>query len=274
MADVLEATLPPAGFLAPGAGCTLTLELTPKIEKDAAASLQLLTPTGVLFLPIRCLARRILPSISPSGGVVEVGARGGGVMVAARAQQVVTLTNDGALELAYDIKVGWCGLAWLSFGLLLSGLVWWATLPCAHLHPAKQVEGPLAATAEVINDDEAAGWAGGDESLDRSISNRITTVQQQEEGEEQQRAAAAVTSVSVAGFTIHRAKGVLPGYGQTTFKVEFAPLVPGRVDVPLAIHFTAPAVKHLLAVPTARLVLAAVGRELPVSAEKDVIDFK
>lgn len=31
LADVLEAVLPPPGFIAPGAGCTLTISLTPKV---------------------------------------------------------------------------------------------------------------------------------------------------------------------------------------------------------------------------------------------------
>ena len=69
-----------------------------------SATIQLLTPTGRLCLPVRALARRALPTLSPEG-VVEVGARGGGVMVAARAERVVTITNAGALDVAYDIKV-------------------------------------------------------------------------------------------------------------------------------------------------------------------------
>jgi hypothetical protein len=45
------------------------------------------------------------------------------------------------------------------------------------------------------------------------------------------------------------------------------------VEVPLSVRFAAPA-NRALAVPAARLVLAGVGRELPVSTEHDVIDFK
>jgi hypothetical protein len=43
--------------------------------------------------------------------------------------------------------------------------------------------------------------------------------------------------------------------------------------VPLTIRYMAPANKAL-DIPAARLVLTAVGRELPVSAERSVIDFK
>lgn len=70
-----------------------------------SASIQLLTPTGRLLLPVRIMARRALPSLDPADGVVEVGSRGGGVMVAARAERVVTIKNAGALDVAYDIRV-------------------------------------------------------------------------------------------------------------------------------------------------------------------------
>lgn len=176
LADVLEAVLPPPGFIAPGAGCTLTISLTPKVgdshwrqplvcvqdrcsfvscwnllhaaastkrsrlllwfvpkgmrtltlhsptithtlnthtlrtaqvEQDIATSLTLLTPTGPLLLPLTALARRATPCVhAGAGGVVELGARGGGVMVAASAERSVALSNGGALEVAYDIKVG------------------------------------------------------------------------------------------------------------------------------------------------------------------------
>jgi hypothetical protein len=76
-----------------------------QVEADVTATLQLLTPTGRLLLPVRLLARRALPTLSPDG-VVEVGARGGGVMVAARAERTITISNAGALDVTYDIKVG------------------------------------------------------------------------------------------------------------------------------------------------------------------------
>jgi len=231
--------MPPSGFLAPGAGCTLTVDFTPKHERDVSASLQFLTPTGPLWLPIRCLARRALPALQvPADGVVEVGARGGGVMIAAGAERTVVITNAGALDVAYEIKV----------------------------------EGPLSATAEVSDGDSGGGGGGVDqEQLQQVEAERGTgssppsplpqaSVQQQ-------------ACISVAGFKVHGMRGVVPGYGHTTFRVDFAPLVPGAVEVPLAVRFTAPAVKTLV-IPTARMHLGGVGRELPVSAEKEVIDFK
>lgn len=73
-------------------------------EQDLSTTLQLLTPAGVLRLPLRALVRRALPTLHAPGGVVEVGGRGGGVMVAARAGRSVMLANSGALDVAYEIK--------------------------------------------------------------------------------------------------------------------------------------------------------------------------
>ena len=72
------------------------------------ATVQLLTPAGPFAVPVRCHARRALPTLAdvPDNGKLELGARGGGVMLAATAERRVTLTNGGALDVAYEIKVG------------------------------------------------------------------------------------------------------------------------------------------------------------------------
>lgn len=77
------------------------------MERDLAGALKLLTPMGPLALPVRALARRALPAVAgmtEGGSVLEVGGRGGGVMVAASAERLVTITNAGALDVAYDIQ--------------------------------------------------------------------------------------------------------------------------------------------------------------------------
>jgi hypothetical protein len=161
MADVLEATLAPPGFIAPGNSCKLAVVLTPKVrarqeagpggagwghvqwgwaghrsspnrasserlgrcplvtvllppkppcarrqeERDAACELRLLTPSGTLRLPVRAAARRALPAVGLEGETFDVGGRGGGVMVAARAGRTVAITNSGALDVEYAFRV-------------------------------------------------------------------------------------------------------------------------------------------------------------------------
>ena len=325
LAGVLEARLPPPGFLAPGAGCVLDVRLlaaptaAAAAEADISAALSLLTPTGVLTLPVRALARRALPAVHASaGGVVELGAKGGGVMVAARAERAVALSNGGALAVAYEVAV----------------------------------EGPLAATAEVAacgnggggsndgakGDDDGAG--GGDADDDGGGGGKADVAGKRGAASSADGAAAATTStIRVANFTLMGARGVVPGYGRASFLVEFAPHVPGEsgrpyscvesfnahhhapaptrdpsmgqnpphkttpgpVEVPLVVRFrllepssqhgggAAPAAPASSAADTAppppqcgalrprdaeqRLVLAAVGRALPVSADRSVLDF-
>jgi hypothetical protein len=70
-----------------------------------ACAMQLLTPTGTLRLPVRCTARRALPVVALDGELLEVGGRSGGVMVAAREKTTVAVTNEGALDVEYSIKV-------------------------------------------------------------------------------------------------------------------------------------------------------------------------
>jgi hypothetical protein len=100
-------------------------------------------------------------------------------------------------------------------------------------------------------------------------------------------------AVRVAGFTVRPSRGVVPAHGRAIVRVEFAPRVAGPVEVPLAVVFTpaastagaaarppsgaAPAAAEggeAAAPPPAKLVLRAVARELPVSAEREVVDFK
>jgi hypothetical protein len=304
LSDVLEAVMPPPGFVAPGGCCVLSLSLTPREEGDAAGAVRLLTPLGTLALPVRCAARRALPALDAPGGVLEVGPRGaGGMMVAARAERSVRITNGGALAVEYEIKVGaadllGCMAAWGGFKAGLCAVVgaWcqsrilaaeaalrWARagLPPLRLAPhhslrplrpnPQKVEGPLAASAETVHD---AGDCPGDSGADGSWpSSPPPDPRSSAEGGRGAAAASRGGTISVAGFAVRAARGVVPGYGEAAFSVEFAPLVPGRVEVPLSVAFCA-CENRALPVPGAALLLTAVGRDLPVSAEREVLDFR
>lgn len=75
-----------------------------QVDGDLSASIPLLAETGPLSLPLRCLARRALPSVNPAP-IVSLDGRAGGVMLAATAHKAVTISNAGALTILYDIKV-------------------------------------------------------------------------------------------------------------------------------------------------------------------------
>ncbi|WIA22675.1 hypothetical protein OEZ85_001086 [Tetradesmus obliquus] len=102
--DVIELDMPPSGCLAPGAAATLKVMFTPKAEADLSASIPLLAETGPLEVQLSCLARRALPSVQPCP-VVCLNGRAGGVMLAATSSRSITISNAGALAVAYDVKV-------------------------------------------------------------------------------------------------------------------------------------------------------------------------
>ncbi len=87
-----------------------TVDMTLQVDADFITSIPLLSNTGPFSLPVHCLCRKAVLSISPHPAV-EVGGTGG-VLVADRATHVVTISNDGALEVLYDIKVSMCGSVW------------------------------------------------------------------------------------------------------------------------------------------------------------------
>lgn len=163
------------------------------MEQDLSTTLVLLTPEGLMRLPLRALARRALPTVHAPGGVVEVGARGGGVMVAARAERSVTLTNAGALDVTYEIRVA----------------------------------GQLAATAEEVDEAEEAAPAAGGGNGEGGGSDDVAAAPAGDDTAGGAGSTTGVGAIRVAGFTLRGARGVIPGYGQAAFAVEFAPLVPG-----------------------------------------------
>jgi hypothetical protein len=84
--------------------CHLLPTLLQQAEADLSASIPLLAETGPLAVQLSCLARRALPSVDPSP-VVNLNGRAGGVMLAATGRRSITISNAGALAVAYDVKV-------------------------------------------------------------------------------------------------------------------------------------------------------------------------
>lgn len=100
-------------------------------------------------------------------------------------------------------------------------------LPLVSCTYAMQVEGPLAETAEVVDPESGPGFGA---AMGAPAQSAATGSQGPAEADGQYgstRVPPAAGSVSVAGFTVTGTRGVVPEYGQTTFTVEFAPLVPG-----------------------------------------------
>ena len=74
-------------------------------------------------------------------------------------------------------------------------------------------------------------------------------------------------------FTIHQATGVVSGYGSTTLSCVFSPTEIGAARLPLRISFRSPAQRKLV-VPSIDVALSAVGRDVPIFLENNVLDFK
>lgn len=75
-----------------------------QVDGDLSATIPLLAETGPLSLPLRCLARRAVPSVEPCP-LVCLDGRAGGIMLAATGHKTATISNAGALAVMYDIKV-------------------------------------------------------------------------------------------------------------------------------------------------------------------------
>jgi hypothetical protein len=91
--------------------------------------------------------------------VVCLNGRAGGVMLAATGRRSITISNAGALAVAYDVKV--CHFTLISWNVLASntqqkqeGHMWnavqlqWPMLPTACISAQAQVTGALAATTK------------------------------------------------------------------------------------------------------------------------------
>eukprot|EP00879_Flechtneria_rotunda_P024114 GHRR01025558.1.p1 GENE.GHRR01025558.1~~GHRR01025558.1.p1 ORF type:complete len:485 (+),score=178.00 GHRR01025558.1:669-2123(+) len=87
------------------------------------------------------------------------------------------------------------------------------------------------------------------------------------------RKGANAASLAVAGFRVQSIKGQVSGYGSCTIEVSFTPRVPGVVEVPLVVSYTAPENKAL-SIPQANLTLQATGKDLPVSTTTPLVDFR
>jgi hypothetical protein len=87
-------------------GMAAVFPLLPQVEADLSAAIPLLAETGPLTVQLSCLARRALPSVDPWPEVCLNG-RAGGVMLAATGRRSITISNAGALAVAYDVKVQW-----------------------------------------------------------------------------------------------------------------------------------------------------------------------
>jgi hypothetical protein len=74
------------------------------VEADLSAAIPLLAETGPLTVQLSCLARQELPAVDPCP-VVCLNGRAGGVMLAATGRRTITISNAGALAVAYDVKV-------------------------------------------------------------------------------------------------------------------------------------------------------------------------
>jgi hypothetical protein len=82
----------------------LQITFTPTVEEDLSANIPLLAETGPLVLRVNCFPRKALPQVCPSP-VVTLNGRAGGVMLAATSSRKVVISNAGALDMQYDIKV-------------------------------------------------------------------------------------------------------------------------------------------------------------------------
>lgn len=100
---MLELDMPPSGALAPGTCATLRATFRPRADEPLEATIQLLAESGPVTLPFKALARRALPRIEPCPRI-SLDGRAGGVMLGASVSTPVTISNDGVLDVMYDIR--------------------------------------------------------------------------------------------------------------------------------------------------------------------------
>ena len=95
--DFFEITYTRPGRMSAGMTCVLTVRFTPKINSDIVTKVPFLAHTGLFDVPLRCLTRKCVPSLSTDDLSL------GTVILGDSISQKITISNDGALDTDFEI---------------------------------------------------------------------------------------------------------------------------------------------------------------------------
>lgn len=95
--DFFTITYDKPGRMSAGVSCVIEIEFAPAINKDIDTNLKLLTQTGPVYIPLKCLIKRCAPRIPST--VVDFGT----VIRGQKISQRITITNTEAIGSNYTI---------------------------------------------------------------------------------------------------------------------------------------------------------------------------
>lgn len=95
--DFFDITYTRPGRMSAGMTCVLTVRFAPKINSDIVTKVPFLAHTGPFDVPLRCLTRKCVPSLSTNDLSL------GTVILGDSISQKITISNDGALDTDFEI---------------------------------------------------------------------------------------------------------------------------------------------------------------------------
>jgi hypothetical protein len=93
--DFIEIDYRPCGRIPAGISTPMTLKFTPIVEKDLISTLNLLSETGMVEIPLECLAKKC--GVQITNDTIDFGE----VILGNKVERQMSLQNTGALMFAY-----------------------------------------------------------------------------------------------------------------------------------------------------------------------------
>jgi hypothetical protein len=93
--DFIEIDYRPCGRIPAGISTQMTLKFTPIVEKDLISSLNLLSETGMVEIPLECLAKKC--EVNIANATIDFGE----VILGNQVERQLNIQNTGALEFRY-----------------------------------------------------------------------------------------------------------------------------------------------------------------------------
>ncbi|KAK9824707.1 hypothetical protein WJX72_012557 [[Myrmecia] bisecta] len=89
------------GYISAGLTCEMTIVFTPKVNQDIQTCIPLLAETGPLSIPLRCLIKRAVLSVTATELDFDCA---NGVLLGDSASATFAIVNDGALDVDYEMR--------------------------------------------------------------------------------------------------------------------------------------------------------------------------
>lgn len=103
VAHLLQVSCPPPGSMAPGTSRDVQVTYRPDTQTDLDCTLTFLAATGPFFVELQGRTKRAVASVTPSLVQFRQSPTVMGVMMGSSREQKVTLKNEGALEVQYEV---------------------------------------------------------------------------------------------------------------------------------------------------------------------------